>query len=151
LLASKSNHQTISTGDVIKISLAPQPLNAEKDGCEVHTYDPEDPDKTRPCIVVATPFDHALYEGSKLSTIIVVPVTSSTNSFDTKNPWVLRIPKEGSCFDYDSYALIHQVRAVDIRRIRKGTYMGSIDSGFSAMISIELKEKLGKMMDIVGA
>lgn len=145
------NQRVVSTGDVFEISLAAQPLNAQKDGCEIHTYDSENPDKTRPCIVVATPFDHDMYKGSKLSTIIVVPVTSSTRSFDSDNPWVLSIPAGGSCFSSNSYALIHQVRAVDIRRIRKGIYIGAVDSGFSTVISSELKEKLGKMMDLIGA
>jgi mRNA-degrading endonuclease toxin of MazEF toxin-antitoxin module len=134
------DRSVISFGQVFDLELPPQPLNAHLAGSEIHSHKSDSNSNMRPCLVVSTPF-----EKSKMAekTVIVVPITSSPRH--KENYWAVLIPKVQLGLLKDSYALIDQVRAVDVRRF-KGSMRGKIGSGFDLLCIADIKEKLNELL-----
>lgn len=67
----------------------------------------------RPVIVVAVP------KPVRYPVIIAIPLTTADGSWVDKNPSLYkRIPKNASGLPKDSIALIDQIRAIDVHRIK---------------------------------
>ncbi len=69
--------------------------------------------KIRPCLIVATPSTH-LTAKAPTGIVVIVPLTSSHKNFWTE----ILVRKRGKMKN-DSYALCHQIRALDQSRADK--------------------------------
>jgi len=100
---------TIKPGDILLIALpSHNPKGHEQEG-------------SRPAIVVGIPKGAIRYP-----VVIVVPLTTQSGSWAIKNPNLYHyIPQGTAGIPRDSIALIDQLRAVDIQRVR--AYLGSLE------------------------
>lgn len=99
----------IKAGDVVLVGLpAHQPKGHEQEGM-------------RPAIITAVPKGYLRYP-----VVIVIPVTSQTGNWAKQNPLLYRrIPEGCGSLPKPSVALIDQVRAIDINRVK--SYIGKLD------------------------
>jgi len=86
---------------------------------------------TRPCIIIAD---------TQTALILVIPLTSNLKSLETL-PFTLKISKSNiNGLNYDSVALIFQLRAVDKRRLTRK--LGNLEFSYLDQINKNLKQLL---------
>jgi mRNA interferase MazF len=90
--------------------------------------------KLRPAVIIQNDI------GNKYSPItIIAPVTSQ--KLDRVYPFEVLLKKENSKLKKDSKVLLNQIRAIDMKRLRKK--VGSIDADSSQQIDEAIKISLG--------
>ena len=114
----------IKAGDVVLVGLpAHQPKGHEQEG-------------VRPAIITAVPQGYLRYP-----VVIVIPVTSQTGNWAKRNPSLYKqIPEGCGGLPRPSVALIDQVRAVDVSRVR--SYIGTLEQQIFQIIKDSLIELL---------
>jgi len=76
----------------------------------------------------------------RLPTVVIVPLTKQMTALSY--PGAIKIKRSGyNGLDYDSVALVHQVRAIDKRRLRNT--IGTIESDLLMQIEEQLSKLLG--------
>lgn len=102
-------NKSVTPGDILLIDLP------------IHDPKGHEQEGNRPAVVVGMPQGPVRYP-----VVIVVPLTTQSGPWVKKNPTLYRhLPPGAGGIPQASTALIDQVRALDVRRVR--TYLGSLE------------------------